>query len=101
MQWADIFHLYDTGEECYQDNSGFVDSRQFTLWAFNTHRNEKCNLGNHDGIRTDVFSSNLKLYMIRVYIDGSFFVRFTSPIYIDYNFQQEVLISDDKFKKYK
>lgn len=73
---ADIFHLYDTGEECIIDNSGFHDSRHFNLMAFNTKTNEKCDLGRHDGLEC---ITDLKFRNARIYTDGSFFIHFDRP----------------------
>lgn len=70
---ADIFHLYDTGEECIKDNSGFHDSRHFELVIFNTETMEKKHCGRHDGI-TNV-SDSLSFRIIRIFADGSFFIR--------------------------
>jgi len=59
LKEADIFHLYDTGEECIKDNTGYHDSRHFILVGFNTKTMEKCELGRHDGLES--FSDNLFL----------------------------------------
>lgn len=74
---ADIFHLYDTGKECKPDNSGYHDSRHFTLWIFNTCTMEKCDMGRHDGI--SAYEQSCDLSMARVYADGSFMLRLTKP----------------------
>lgn len=73
LKEADIFHLYDTGEECIRDNSGYHDCRHFELVAFNTETMQKKNCGRHDGITG--YSDDLPVRMLRVYADGSFFVR--------------------------
>ncbi len=73
LKEADIFHLYDTGEECIKDNSGYHDSRHFELIAFNTETMQKKNCGRHDGITS--YSNDLPIRMMRVYADGSFFVK--------------------------
>lgn len=78
---ADIFHLYDTSEECLKDNSGYHDSRHFILVGFNTKTMEKCDLGRHDGLES--FSNNLCIRKIRVYADGSFFISLSRPAKID------------------
>jgi hypothetical protein len=79
---ADIFHLYDTGEECIIDNSGFHDSRHFELVVFNTKTMEKRKLlGRHDGI--EGILANAEVSKIRVYADGSFFISFKEPIGFD------------------
>lgn len=78
---ADIFHLYDTKEECFKDNSGYHDSRHFILWAFNTSTRKKCNLGKHDGIEN--FSEENIINKIRVFADGSFMIRFENPVNIE------------------
>jgi len=75
---ADIFHLYDTQEECFADNSGYHDSRHFELWGYNSETMEKAYLGRHDGI-LNTNNSNV-VTMIRVYADGSVFVRFKSVV---------------------
>lgn len=60
---ADIFHLYDTGEECIKNNTGYHDSRHFRLVGFNTETMEKCELGRHDGLES--FSDNLCVRKVR------------------------------------
>ena len=79
---ADIFHLYDTGEECYVNNTGYHDSRIFNLIVFNTVTMEKRDLGQHDGITADIMSV-IPLKMIRVYADGSFMIRIEKPAKLD------------------
>ena len=74
---ADIFHLYDTGEECIKNNTGYHDSRHFRLVGFNTKTMEKCELGRHDGLES--FSHNLCVRKVRVYADGSFFISLSRP----------------------
>jgi hypothetical protein len=74
---ANIFHLYDTGKECMPDDSGYHDSRHFNVWAFNTNTMEKAFLGQHDGFQT--LSENILLSSVRVYADGSFFIRLKHP----------------------
>lgn len=78
LNTADIFHLYDTGEECFADNSGYHDSRHFRLIAFNTETMEKCDCGIHDGISS--YSDDLTLSAVRVYADGSFFLRLKETV---------------------
>jgi hypothetical protein len=80
---ADIFHLYDTGVGCLEGNTGYHDSRHFTLWAFNNVTMEKRNLGRHDGIDT---YTGVELKMVRVFADGSFFIRLQHCVNID-NYQ--------------
>jgi hypothetical protein len=74
---ADIFHLYDTGEECMKDDSGYHDSRHFRLVAFNTESMTKRELGKHDGLHS--FSNDLCIRKIRVFADGSFFISLSRP----------------------
>jgi len=74
LKEADIFHLYDTGDECIVHSDGFHDSRHFRLIAFNTETMEKSDLGIHDGIQS--ISPNSKVNQIRVFADGSFFISF-------------------------
>lgn len=73
LKEADIFHLYDTGEECIKDNSGYHDSRHFELIVFNTKTMQKKNCGRHDGITS--CSNDLPIQRMRIYADGSFFVK--------------------------
>lgn len=77
LKKADIFHLYDTGEECFKDNSGYHDSRHFNLIAFNSETMEKHNLGRHDGIFNH--GNDVRVVIMRVFADGSFFVRLEKP----------------------
>jgi len=83
LEEADIFHLYDTGEECAKDNSGYKDSRFFELVIFNTITMEKRNCGRHDGITSLSFLNPAKLVMGRVFADGSFLIRLQRPVKID------------------
>ena len=78
LEAANIFHIYDTGEECAVDNSGYHDSRHFRLVVFNTQTLEKRDLGLHDGIQN--LSNNTILDKIRVYADGSFIVVLKRPV---------------------
>ncbi len=77
LEEADIFHLYDTREECIIKNNGYHDSRLFRLVGFNTQTIEKRELGIHDGLES--FSNNLCVRKIRVYADGSFFISLSRP----------------------
>lgn len=79
---ADIFHLYDTGKRCVEDDSGYHDSRHFRLIAYNTETKEMNDLGIHDGIQNLKADNNV--YQIRVFEDGSFFVRFYKPVEITF-----------------
>lgn len=88
LQEANIFHLYDTGEDCYENNSGYHDSRHFRLVAFNTFTMEKCDLGIHDGIES--INDSLSIRLIRIYADGSFFIRLNDVASIK-NFQCVIL----------
>jgi hypothetical protein len=81
LSGADIFHLYDSGEECAKNNSGFYDSRHFYLWAFNTYTNKKCFLGKHDGM-LNIIPHSAVLDIVRVYKDGAFLLRFQSVVKI-------------------
>ena len=74
LEEADIFHLYDTGDECITDNSGYHDSRHFKLVIFNTKTMEKRTLlGRHDGITSTL--NNHSIDKVRIYADGSFFFK--------------------------
>lgn len=78
LKEADIFHLYDTGEQCLEKNDGFFDSRWFELVAFNTKTKEKKKIGRRNGISC---SLNVpKTSMFRVFADGSFLIRFIQPV---------------------
>lgn len=77
LQQADIFHLYDTGEECIKENKGYHDSRMFNLIAFNTQTMEKRNCGFHDGLQS--FNDNVNIYLVRIYADGSTMIRLHRP----------------------
>lgn len=76
---ADIFHLYDTGKECFHDNSGYQDARHMRVVAFNSETMQKCDLGIHDGIITTV-KEEAKLFLIRMYADGSTLIRLKEPV---------------------
>jgi hypothetical protein len=90
LKKADIFHIYDTGKKC--GKAGFRDSKFFKLVIFNTKTMEKRDCGNyHDGIRfSKICTTRLKL--LRVFIDGSFLVRFQHPVTVDVF--QEIFIVD-------
>jgi len=78
LRKADIFHLYDTGERCDENDSGYHDSRHFNLVAFNTRTMEKCDLGKYDGIQN--LSEDKVVDLIRIYADGSTIIRFRTPV---------------------
>lgn len=80
-----IIHMYDTGEKCIDDNSGYHDSRHFRLVGYNFTTMEKCEMGIHDGI--NFLGSESKVYNAGIFIDGSFFIRFSKPTSIDYKCQ--------------
>jgi len=90
MKKFNILHIYDTGEKCREDHSGFLDSRHFDLWAFNSETNEKRFLGRHDGI---ISYDGISVFIIRVFIDGSLFVRTTKMVSIDF-FTQEIVLKE-------
>ncbi|HEY8365049.1 MAG TPA: hypothetical protein VIK84_05705 [Haloplasmataceae bacterium] len=75
----DIFHLYPENKPAYPN--GFYDSRFFELWGFNTKTMTKSNLGRHDGIIS--YFNPMPIKMIRIFADGSTFIRFTKVITID------------------
>lgn len=74
---GNIFHIYPK-DIAFPD--GFHDSRFFDLWLFNSETMEKRLIENRDGITYD---SGVQIYMTRVYIDGSFFIRFMDMIELD------------------
>lgn len=86
----DILHLHSTGERCIEDNSGFHDSQHFRLTAFNSLTRERWNLGIHDGI-TSYEGMNVK--EIRIYEDGSTFIKFKDLCTVEMLSQQIVLTS--------
>ncbi len=78
LKEADIFHLYDTGKNCVDNDSGYHDSRHFNLVAFNTKTLEKCDMGIYDGIQN--LSDDKIVDLIRIFSDGSTIVRFRQPV---------------------
>lgn len=86
LKEVDILHLYDTGEGCYKDNSGYHDSRHFNLVGFNTETMERADFGRHDGIAPLIADAEVTIRSIRVFADGSFLVQLSRPYKI-YNSQ--------------
>jgi hypothetical protein len=77
-----IIHMYP-GKLAYP--TGYVDSRYFTLWGFNTDSMKKRNLGRHDGL--DLWEDgdgviSAKIASIQIFADGSTCIRFRHPVYI-------------------
>lgn len=79
LETCDLLHLYDSGENCGENNSGYWDSRHFTLWAFNFNLKKKINLGRHDGIN---MRDGAVVGIIRIFADGSTLVRFAKSVKI-------------------
>ena len=66
-----IFHMYDTGEYgC--ENEGYVDSKFFHLYGYNTDTMESKYIGRHDGLR---IISGTKVDIVRIFADGSTLIR--------------------------
>lgn len=78
MKKADIFHFYDTGDQCLEKEDGFINSRWFELIAFNSKTKQKRKLGRRDGV--DCNLNIAKTSCFRVYADGSFLVSFREPV---------------------
>jgi hypothetical protein len=75
-----ILHLY-RGKIAYPN--GYIDSRLFTLWGFNTDKMMKKNLGIHDGLSLiNVLrpEESPKVDIIRIFADGSTLIRFLTPV---------------------
>ena len=72
-----ILHLYPK-EEAFPN--GYYDSKFFDLHIFNTKTKEKRIIENRDGL---TFLENVFIDIIRVYIDGSFFIRLKEFTNID------------------
>lgn len=73
LNQVNIFHLYDTGN-LGLDNDGFHDSRFAKVIGFNTITMEKRDFGDRDGIES--YLSNANVELIRIFIDGSFLIKF-------------------------
>ena len=69
MEKYNIMHLYPTSL-LGEDNDGYVDSRMFKVWIFNseTKQASKCR-GLHDEVMLSFFKPSVR--NIRVYKDGS------------------------------
>jgi len=75
---ADIIHVYPTEEFGKDDNRGYHDSKFFTIYYFNTVNKKKffsCKY--YDEL---MFGENSHLMMTRVFVDGSFLMRFKEPV---------------------
>ena len=75
-----IIHMYP-GKLAYP--TGYVDSRYFTLWGFNTDKMLKKNLGIHDGLDlNNILNPHLspKVNIIRIFADGSTLIKFLTPV---------------------
>lgn len=77
LNTVDLIHLYDTGRVCIDDDSGYHDSRHFTLWGFNVELKQKTNLGIHDAV--SFVEGNLVLF-VRIFLDGSTLIKFKYPV---------------------
>jgi hypothetical protein len=78
----DILHMYPQGL-AYPD--GFHDSRFFELWAFSTRDMVKFKSKRpHDELR---FTGHADMDIIRIFADGSTFIRFKTPRQIDCKYQ--------------
>jgi len=78
----DCVHMYP--EELAFPN-GYYDSRFFKLIGFNFDTHEKKDLGKHDGI--DNFSKGMIIRNLRIFADGSTFVRFAYKVKVTGHFQ--------------
>ena len=78
LETFDCFHLYPG--ELTRDN-GYDDSRFFTLWGYNEDTVERRNIGKHDGMFA--IEENIPIKMLRIYCDGSTFVRFYNKVRVD------------------
>lgn len=67
-----ILHIYDTGERCVEDNSGYHCARHMNIKAFNYEDDTMCDFGRHDGM----FFDSSKVSKMMVWEDGSFYVEF-------------------------
>jgi len=77
-----ILHLYPGKGTAYPN--GYIDAKSFTLWAFNTNRMEKINLGEHDSLD---FERDISVNMVRIFADGSTLIKFNQPVKVFFNFQ--------------
>jgi len=84
-----ILHLYDTGEKCKIDNSGFEDARHMQVVGYNKTLKKKKNLGRHDQI--DFYNTNKKPSYIRIFADGSTIIYFHEDIRIGNYQSMEIL----------
>lgn len=73
-----IFHLYDTGEKCAIDNSGFEDARHMNIVGYNKELKKKRDLGRHDEI--SFFNTESKPGRIRIFADGSTMIVFYKAV---------------------
>jgi hypothetical protein len=89
-----ILHLYP-GKIAYPN--GYIDSRFFTLWGFNTDKMLKKNLGIRDGLDlTNVLDpqESPKVNIIRIFADGSTLIRFLTPVKVSPTQCADVYIHD-------
>jgi len=70
---ADIFHMYPK-EPAFPN--GYHDSCFFDLWIFNSETMEKRFFPRRDGLQ---FLDEARIYIARIYIDGSTLIRLCSP----------------------
>lgn len=80
LELFDVLHLYDSGKHCITRNTGYHDSKHFTLVGFNTTTKEKRDLGYHDGIEFTSERHLPPIKLIRIFVDGAMLVRFYHPI---------------------
>jgi hypothetical protein len=76
IQEFDILHLY-SGDLAHKGNWGYIEARRFVLIGYDTSTLQKRNLGTHDAI---YFDETIPIYIVMVYADGAFLIKFDCKI---------------------
>lgn len=76
LEQFDSFHMYDAG---LAYPNGYYDARNFILVGYNEDKMLKRNLGKHDGLQIE---KTVSVYIIRIFADGSYFVKFGHKVEI-------------------
>jgi hypothetical protein len=75
---CDIIHIYPKG---LAYPNGYYDARFFDMHIYNTQTWTKRIIEDRDGLSFD--KSATDIYIMRIYADGSTFIRFQSVHYLD------------------
>jgi len=84
----DSFHIFHMYPQRLAYPTGYVDSRYFILWGFNTDSMKKRNLGQHDALdlwedsNDDMIVVSAKVSVAQIFADGSTLIKFRNKVRI-------------------